>query len=195
MIPAVCRLCEVRAGGQADRLSAGRLVSGCGERRPSVSPGETTPLSSPRDLRVTVRSVQRWWKAWAAGGTRALAAKGPASLPLLSGALFGVLERELDKSPLAFGWPDQTWTLSRIKTLFGRRFRKTYTIQGVAAALKRHGWTCRSPRARSSSEMRKPWPAGCRRPGRTWNDRGGARRLARVRGRGRILDDAANHRP
>ncbi|MEU0187483.1 winged helix-turn-helix domain-containing protein [Streptomyces sp. NPDC006207] len=53
-----------------------------------------------------------------------------------------VLETELDKGPVARGWPDQTWTLSRIKTLIGRRFHKTYTIQGVAALLKRNGWTC-----------------------------------------------------
>ncbi|WP_443062357.1 IS630 family transposase [Streptomyces sp. NBC_00457] len=102
-----------------------------------------------RDLRVTVRSVQRWRKAWAEEGPRALASKGPASLPLLSDELFVVLERELDKGPVAHGWPDQTWTLSRIKTLIGRRFHKSYTVQGVAALLKRHGWTCQVPARRA----------------------------------------------
>lgn len=43
---------------------------------------------------------------------------------------------------MAHGWPDQTWTLSRIKTLIGRRFHKSYTVQGVAALLKQHGWSC-----------------------------------------------------
>ncbi|WP_455753407.1 winged helix-turn-helix domain-containing protein [Streptomyces avermitilis] len=33
---------------------------------------------------------------------------------------------------------DQTWTLSRIKTLIRRRFQKSYTVQGVAALLKRY---------------------------------------------------------
>jgi len=93
--------------------------------------------------------VQRWRRAWAEGGTRALASKGPASLPLLSDELFAVLERELDKGPLAHGWPDQTWTLARIKTLIGRRFHRSYTIQGVAALLKRHGWTCQIPARRA----------------------------------------------
>lgn len=83
------------------------------------------------DLRVGVRSVQRWRKAWSQGGAGALASKGPASLPLLSDELFAVLERELAKGPVAHGWPDQTWTLSRIKTLIGRRFHKSYTIQGA----------------------------------------------------------------
>jgi len=101
------------------------------------------------DLRVNLRSVQRWRNAWSQGGPRALASKGPASLPLLSDELFAVLEAELDKGPVAHGWPDQTWTLARIKTLIGRRFHKIYTIQGVAALLKRHGWSCQVPARRA----------------------------------------------
>jgi transposase len=60
-----------------------------------------------------------------------------------------VLERELLKGPVVHGWPDQTWTLSRIKTLIGRRFHKSYTVQGVAALLKRHGWSCQVPARRA----------------------------------------------
>ncbi|WP_416529142.1 winged helix-turn-helix domain-containing protein [Streptomyces sp. HMX87] len=86
---------------------------------------------------MSVRSVQRWRRAWSQGGPEALTSKGPASLPLLSDELFAVLERELAKGPVAHGWPDQTWTLSRIKTLIGRRFHKSYTVQGVAALLER----------------------------------------------------------
>jgi transposase len=110
--------------------------------------GDETPVIA-HDLRVSVRSVQRWRNAWSQGGTRALASKGPASLPLLSDELFAVLERELAKGPVAHGWPDQTWTLSRIKTLIGRRFHKSYTVQGVAALLKRHGWSCQVPARRA----------------------------------------------
>jgi transposase len=102
-----------------------------------------------RDLRVSVRSVQRWRKAWSQGGERALVSTGPASLPLLSDELFTVLETELDKGPVAHGWPDQTWTLQRITTLIGRRFHKSYTIQGVAALLKRHGWSAQVPARRA----------------------------------------------
>ncbi|MEU3466280.1 winged helix-turn-helix domain-containing protein [Streptomyces sp. NPDC006733] len=102
-----------------------------------------------RRLRVHVRSVQRWRRAWSDGGLGALASKGPASLPLLSDELFAVLERELDKGPVAHGWPDQKWTLSRIKTLIGRRFHKSYSIQGVAVLLKRHGWSCQVPARRA----------------------------------------------
>lgn len=50
---------------------------------------------------------------------------------------------------MAQGWPDQTWTLSRIKTLIGRRFHESYTVQSVAALLKRHGWSCQVPARRA----------------------------------------------
>jgi transposase len=112
------------------------------------------------DLRVSVRSVQRGRRAWSRGGVRALTSKGPASLPLLSDELFAVLERELLKGPVAHGWPDQTWALSRIKTLIGRRFHWSYTVQGVAALLRRHGWSCQVPPAVRWSGTRWRWPAG-----------------------------------
>lgn len=39
-----------------------------------------------------------------------------AAVPLLSDELFAMLERELAKRPVAHGWPDQTWPLSRIRS-------------------------------------------------------------------------------
>jgi transposase len=102
-----------------------------------------------RQLRVSVRSVQRWRKAWTSGGPRALRSKGPASLPLLSDEQFAGLEHELAEGPAAHGWPDQKWTLSRIKTVIGRRFHLSYTVQGVAALLKRHGWSRQVPARRA----------------------------------------------
>jgi transposase len=118
------------------------------------------------DLRISVRSVQRWRKAWSQGGPGALASKGPASLPLLSDELFAVLEHELAKGPAAHRWPDQTWTLSRTKTLIGRRFHKSYTVQGVAALMKRHGWSCQVPARRAverddagvATWVKETWP-------------------------------------
>jgi transposase len=86
--------------------------------------------------------------------------------PLLSDELFAVLERELLKGPVAHGWPDQACTLSRINTLIGRRFHKSYTVQGVAALLRRHGWTCQVPARRAVERddaavagwAKKTWP-------------------------------------
>ncbi|GAA3543696.1 helix-turn-helix domain-containing protein [Streptomyces osmaniensis] len=77
-----------------------------------------------------------------------------------------MLERELAKGLVAHGWPEQTWTLSRIGTLIGRRFHKSYTVQRVAALFKRQGWSCRMPARQAverdenvmASWVKETWP-------------------------------------
>jgi len=102
-----------------------------------------------KELRVSVRSVQRWRRAWDRGGPRALRSAGSASPSRLSEVQFAQLERELAKGPVAHGWPDQRWTLSRIKTVIGRRFHKSYTLQGVRKLLIRHGFSFQVPARRA----------------------------------------------
>ncbi|WP_420918691.1 IS630 family transposase [Streptomyces coelicoflavus] len=102
-----------------------------------------------RDLRVSVCSVQRWRRMWDEGGPRALRSQRPASLPRLSEKQFAQLEAELAKGPAAHGWEDRRWTLSRVKTVIGRRFHLTYTIQGVRKLLVRNGWSCQVPACRA----------------------------------------------
>ena len=102
-----------------------------------------------KELRVHICSVQRWRKAWSEQGDPGLLSKGPASHPVLSDALFALLEQELARGPEAHGFPDQTWTLARIKTVIGRRFYKSCTPQGVAALLHRHGWSHQVPARRA----------------------------------------------
>ncbi|MER6442344.1 winged helix-turn-helix domain-containing protein [Streptomyces sp. NPDC001185] len=60
----------------------------------------------------------------------------------------------------ALGRLNQTWTLSRLRTLSGRRFHTSHIAQGVAVLLKRHGWTCRVP-ARGAIERDETAVAGC----------------------------------
>jgi transposase len=102
-----------------------------------------------RELRVSVRSVQRWRKAWSQGGPRALRSSGPLSVARLSAEQVLGLERELAKGPAAHGWEDQRWTLARVKTVIGRRFHISYTIQGVRKLLIRNGWSCQVPASRA----------------------------------------------
>jgi transposase len=119
-----------------------------------------------RQLRVSVRSVQRWHQAWERGGTPGLESKGQASRPKLSEALFAVLERELARGPVAHGWPDQTWTLARIKTLIGRRFHKSMTLSAIAQMLHRHGFSHQVPALRATERneeavtgwVKETWP-------------------------------------
>ncbi|MFB7029994.1 MULTISPECIES: hypothetical protein [unclassified Streptomyces] len=72
------------------------------------------------DLRVSVRSVQRWRQMGDEGGPRVLRSQGPASLPRLSQEQFAQLEAELAEGPATHGREDQRWTLSRVKTVIGR---------------------------------------------------------------------------
>lgn len=119
-----------------------------------------------KELRVSVRSVQRWRRSWRDRGAEGLQSRGPASHPKLNDALFAVLEEELARGPVAHGWPDQSWTLARIKTLIGRRFHKTMTLSGIAQMLRRHGWSHQVParRAVERSEdavagwIKETWP-------------------------------------
>lgn len=102
-----------------------------------------------KDLRVNLRSVQRWRQTWNEGGPRALRSQGPASLPRLSQKQFTQLEAKLAMGPAAHGWEDQRWTLNRVKTVIGWRFHLAYTIQGVRKLLVRNGWSCQVPARRA----------------------------------------------
>lgn len=102
-----------------------------------------------KELRVSVRSVQRWRRAWREAGQDAVRSCGPVSRPKLTDALFAVLEKELTKGPVAHGWPDHRWTPARIKTLIGRRFHKSMTLSGISPMLRRHGWSHQVPARRA----------------------------------------------
>ncbi|MFV0138269.1 helix-turn-helix domain-containing protein [Streptomyces sp. HMX87] len=70
------------AQGRADRRTAFREKLRLQAAERFRQGDENTVIA--HDLRVSVRSVQRWGKAWSQDGPRALASKSPASLPLLS---------------------------------------------------------------------------------------------------------------
>ncbi|GAB3108792.1 hypothetical protein GCM10027160_07170 [Streptomyces calidiresistens] len=71
-----------------------------------------------------------------------LLSQGPASLPRPSEKQFAQTEAEPAKGPATQGWEDQHRPLSRGKTVIGRHFHLTYTIQGVRKLLARSGWSC-----------------------------------------------------
>ncbi|MFD5721698.1 winged helix-turn-helix domain-containing protein [Streptomyces sp. NPDC127036] len=97
---------------------------------------------------------------------RAVRSRGPVSRPKLDDRLFAVLEEELAKGPLAHGWPDQRWTLARIKTLIGRRFHKSMTLSGISQMLRRRGWSHQVPARRAverddaavAGRVKSVWP-------------------------------------
>ncbi|MER5402832.1 winged helix-turn-helix domain-containing protein [Streptomyces sp. NPDC002599] len=100
-------------------------------------------------LRVSERSVERWRRQWREEGLPGVASKGSPGRPRLSDVQMARLERELARGPLAHGWADQRWTLARMKTLIGRLFHVSYTVEGTWRLLKRHGWSWQQPARRA----------------------------------------------
>ncbi|MFD3940891.1 winged helix-turn-helix domain-containing protein [Streptomyces sp. NPDC058611] len=100
-----------------------------------------------KNLRVSVRSVERWRRAWPEGGMDALRSTGPANSPTVTDAQFAVLEEELGKGPSAHGFEDERWTLVRVQTVIRRRLR--LSVATVWRLLKRHGWSWQAPARRA----------------------------------------------
>ncbi|MFD9223679.1 winged helix-turn-helix domain-containing protein [Streptomyces sp. NPDC060064] len=100
-------------------------------------------------LRVSERSVERWRRQWRDEGLAGVASKGSPGRPRLSDVQMARLERELERGPLANGWADQRWTLTRVRTLIGRLFHVSYTVEGTWRLLKRHGWSWQQPARRA----------------------------------------------
>src|SRR5258708_23181823 len=126
------------------------------------------------ELRVSERSVQRWRKAWQAGGAPGLASRGQAARCRLDRDQLAELDRVLDAGPAEAGGEDQRWTLARVRDLIGRRFGIQDTIPGTWYLLRRRGWSCQLGARRATErddgaiEVRKKeeWPRvkGPRRP-------------------------------
>jgi hypothetical protein len=81
MIPAICRPREVcPRGGLTDERRAFCEKVRLQAAEQFRQGDENTVIA--HGVRVSVRSVQRWRRAWSQDGPRALASRGPASLPL-----------------------------------------------------------------------------------------------------------------
>ncbi|MGW9054847.1 IS630 family transposase [[Kitasatospora] papulosa] len=127
---------ERRAFREEIRLRAGRRFAA----------GEKTSVIA-QDLRVSVRSVERWRRAWREGGMVGLRSAGPASSPAITDAQFTVLEE--GKGPAAHGFDDERWTLARVQVVIRRRLRVTLSVATVWRLLKRHGWSWQAPARRA----------------------------------------------
>ena len=95
---------ERRAFREGVRLQAGERFEA----------GEKTAVIA-KDLRVSVRSVERWRRAWREGGMNALRSAGQANSPTVTDVQFAVWEEELGRGPSAHGFDDERWTLARVQ--------------------------------------------------------------------------------
>ncbi|MEV6578256.1 winged helix-turn-helix domain-containing protein [Streptomyces sp. NPDC051582] len=88
------------------------------------------------------------------------------SLPRLRRETLRSVGGGASKGSAAHGWEGQRWTLSRVKTVIGRRFHLACTIKGVRNLLLSYGWFCRVPVRRTmeredeavASWVKEVWP-------------------------------------
>ena len=119
-------------------------------------------------LRVSPKSVRTWRRAWTAGGSPALASRGPGgAVCKLTDQQLDRLADELDRGPAAQEWADwtadQRWTLARVAALIQRLFGVGYTLRGVSYLLHRIGWTPQVPARRAverDEDAITAWRAG-----------------------------------
>lgn len=119
-------------------------------------------------LRVTRKSVNSWRRAWKAGGTAALASRGPGgAVCQLDEGQLKVLKVELDAGPAAHGWvEDQRWTLARVAMLIWEFFGVRYTLRGTSYLLHRIGYSPQVPVHRAAERdeeavatwVKQTWP-------------------------------------
>ncbi len=122
-----------------------------------------------RRFRVRRMPANRWRRALAAGGRRALASRGSGGARCeLTPARLRELEMVPDAGPAAWGWDeDQCQPLARIAGIVRRRFGAGYTLAGLDLLLHRIGWSVQVP-ARQAAERdeariarwkEQTWPA------------------------------------
>ncbi|MFE4758481.1 winged helix-turn-helix domain-containing protein [Streptomyces sp. NPDC001406] len=120
-----------------------------------------------KDLRVSLRSVERWRHSWRDSGRDGLLCSGPAKARKVSEEEFATLEEELLKGAVFHGWPDERWTLSRIQLLLAHVTGVQLSVRGVWELLRCHGWSCRQPARRAVERndaavagwIKETWPS------------------------------------
>jgi transposase len=105
-----------------------------------------------RQLGVSRQAASRWHAVWKAGGTNALASRGPTGpTSRLSDAQLVEVEQALRKGAVANGFVGELWTLDRIALVIGRLTGVRHHPAWVWAILRyRLGWTVQRPRRRAA---------------------------------------------
>jgi transposase len=126
-----------------------------------------------RKLGVHRQSANRWFVAWAGGGSKALKQAGRAGRkPRLAPRQFSQLETALKAGPQAHGFATALWTTARVAQVIDQLTGIRYHPDHVCRLLQKLGWSCQRPtgRARQRDEPaiarwhKVTWPALKKRP-------------------------------
>ena len=120
-----------------------------------------------RELEVSRQSVSRWYAEWSHGGTAALSGAGRAGRrPELDAAQLRRVARELERGPLAHGYPTELWTLRRVAEVIEQTTGVAYHPGHVWRLLHKMGWSRQRPARRAIERddeaierwVRQDWP-------------------------------------
>jgi transposase len=110
---------------------------------------------------TSIASVCRWRQAVAKGGLAALTAKPvPGRPPKLSPAQCARLLEVLLEGAMAYGYPNEIWTLKRIAKVIRQEFGVRYHPNHVWRILRELHWSCQVPErrpVRRDQEAVKRW--------------------------------------
>lgn len=148
---------------RAKRLEARRLRAGR-----YFAKGESQAWVA-RTMQVTTAASCKWYRAWEHDTENGLKSKGRCGVKKsLTRETLRQLERTLDKGPVRAGFPNDLWTLERVRTVLRRETRREYHIGYVWKILTQDlGWSNQKPsrRARERNEAaiarwrKVTWPA------------------------------------
>ena len=133
-----------------------------------------------RQVRASPGAVHRWIQDWKRNGDAALAAKPAPGRP----RKLTLKQREnllklLLAGALAWGFPNEMWTLKRIATVIRKEFGVRYHPSHLWRVLQACGWSCQVPERRAIQRdeeaiahwKRHKWPH-IKKGARTWGPSG-----------------------
>jgi putative transposase len=103
-----------------------------------------------QQLGVARQNTSRWHALWRAGGSDALASRGPTGPdPRLSDAQRAAIDQALRQGARANGFDPDHWTLARITTVIQRLTGTRYHPGHTWKLLRRMGWRLQRPAHRA----------------------------------------------
>jgi transposase len=103
-----------------------------------------------RELGVARQNASRWHALWRAGGSDALASRGPTGpAPHLSDTQRGAIDQALRQGARAHGFDTDHWTLERITTVIERLTGHRYHPGHTWKLLRRMDWRLQRPARRA----------------------------------------------
>ena len=130
-----------------------------------------------RRVGASFSAVFRWQKRYAEGGDSALASKPVPGRPRkLRAKQLNRLLKILLKGAIAWGFPNELWTLKRIARVIEKEFGIVYHPGHIWRVLREAGWSCQVPERRALERdeeeiahwKRYKWPAIKKKGQKTW---------------------------